>query len=490
MRLDLRPLKPRALAVRTIAEAAPDLATSLGLPPDRRALGLVTATSDDALFTALDQGTKASPADVVYARSFYAGAAHASGPLSGECIGIYAARDPAEIEAALGACLAYLENEAWFYAIAVGGAGRAGGGREVAFYPHVVASTGRYLAPLAGIAVGASMAYLIAPPLESIVGIDAACKAAEVRMTRWFGPPSETNFGGGYLVGDQAACEAAARAFASAVADVCAAPHAARSARGGGEGQSGGESGGQSTMGAPPSRARDGLADAPAAGRFKALATGEHFAAKPDHLTHLVDDASLVVKTHPRIVLRGKIDMLQAELLDAQAVADQEQASGLVGELGELLELARALVGAEVTGKALAPFTLFGMSPDEVRDATHHTHELYGVPFMYPDVRQGPVIAKLNLARAVAREAELAALVAFAADRQEDHDDAGHPGDGGAAAAPPDPSPIAAPTRPDLCLALNRISSALYLLACKYVAGRYDGTRRPRGPVRGWRPPR
>ena len=74
---------------------------ALGLPAERRALGIITATSDDALFTALDQGTKASPADVVYAKSFYAGAAHPSGPLSGECIGIYAARDPAEIDAAL-----------------------------------------------------------------------------------------------------------------------------------------------------------------------------------------------------------------------------------------------------------------------------------------------------------------------------------------------------------------------------------------------------
>ncbi len=107
------------------------------------------------------------------------------------------------------------------------------------------------------------------------------------------------------------------------------------------------------------------------------------------------------------------------------------------------------------------------MTPDEVRDATHHTHELYGVPFMYPDVRQGPVVAKLNLARAIAREAEVAALTAFAPE---------------AATAPP--------LRADICLALNRISSALYLLACKYVAGRYDGSRRPMGPVRGWRPPR
>src|SRR4051794_40685155 len=130
MKLDLIPVKPRALAVRTIPEASPDLAAALGLPIDRRALGLITATSDDALFTSLDQGTKASPADVVYAKSFYAGAAHASGPLSGECIGIYAARDPAEIDAALQACLAYLENEAWFYAVGQGGAGTgAGGGR-------------------------------------------------------------------------------------------------------------------------------------------------------------------------------------------------------------------------------------------------------------------------------------------------------------------------------------------------------------------------
>ncbi len=465
MKIDLRPVKPRALAVRTIPEAAPDLATSLGLPADRRALGIITATSDDALFSALDQGTKASPADVVYAKSFYAGAAHPSGPLSGECIGIYAGRDPAEVDAAVRACLAYLESEAWFYAIAVGGAGE-----DVVFYPHVIASTGRYLAPLAGISVGAAMAYLIAPPLESVVGLDAACKAANVRLAKWFGPPSETNFGGGYLVGEQTACEAAATAFASAIADVCAAPIAERAARGGGEGDPGARAA-ATARARPPSDA----------GRFKALATGERFAIKPDHLTHLVDDASLVVKTHPRIVLRGKIDFLQSAILDAQVTADEDHARGLVGELGELLELARKLVGAEVTGKPLGPIQLFGMSADEVRDATHHTHELYGIPFMYPDVRQGPVVAKLNLARAIAREAEVAALTAFEAIR---------PSDDGSAPAPPAASPIAPPARADICLALNRISSALYLLACKYVAGRYDGSRRPMGPVRGWRPPR
>ncbi|HVU52882.1 MAG TPA: ethanolamine utilization microcompartment protein EutL [Polyangia bacterium] len=438
MKLELVPVKPRALSVRRIDDAAPALAGALGLPPRQRALGLVTATSDDALFASLDQGTKASAAEVVYAKSFYAGSSYPSGPLSGECIGIYAAQDPAEIDAALDACLAYLEHEAWFYAVETAEAP----GRPVIFFPHVIASVGRYLAPLADAPVGSALAYLIAPPLESIVGLDAACKAARTTLGKWFGPPSETNFGGGYLVGDQAACEAAARAFADAIVDVCRAPEGA-------------------------AKPRPALAVDPN-GKYRALQTGERFAAKPDHLTHLFDDASLVPKTHPRIVARGKLDLLQSAVLDAQSAADAESARTLVGELGEILELSRALVGAEVTGKPAPPVRLFGLGDDELRDATHHTHELYGIPFFYPDVRHGPVVAKLGLARGIAREAEVAITAAF-------------PPETGGPAAPP--------ARADLAHALNRISSALYLCACKYVAGRYEGTRRPLGPVRGWRPP-
>jgi ethanolamine utilization protein EutL len=448
VKFDLPPLPPRALAVRTIPDAAPDLARVLDLPAERRALGIITATSDDALFTALDQGTKASPADVVYARSFYAGAAHPSGPLSGESIGIYAARDPAEIDAALTACLAYLENEAWFYGVPL-----AGAATPVAFYPHVVASVGRYLAAQADVRVGSALAYLIAPPLESVIGLDAACKGARVRVAKWFGPPSETNFGGAYLSGDLPACEAAARAFAAAIVDVCQAPIA-------GDPRS-------TARGTGHSQAAAALATT-ADGKYRALDTGERFSEKPDHLTHLRDDQSLVPKTHPRIAARGKLDLLQSALLDAQVAADADGAPALVGELGEILELARALVGAEVTGQAVPPPALWGMSGDQIRDATHHTHELYGVPFMYPDVRQGPVVAKLALARAVAREAELAALAAF-------------PPAAGLATA--------LPARPDLAHALNRISSALYLLAVRYVAGLYQGGRRPFGPVRGWKPP-
>ena len=46
------------------------------------------------MYVALDEATKHAPVDVIFARSFYAGAAHASGRLSGEILGVLAAAEP------------------------------------------------------------------------------------------------------------------------------------------------------------------------------------------------------------------------------------------------------------------------------------------------------------------------------------------------------------------------------------------------------------
>jgi ethanolamine utilization protein EutL len=436
---NLTPIRPEILALRVIPDADPRLCEQLGVPAEHhgRALGLVTCTSDDALYVALDEGTKAARVEVVYARSFYAGAAHASGPLSGEVIGVYAADDPAEIQAALTALERSLAESAWFYAADAAG--------QLAFFPHVVSSCGRYLAQLAGVPVGTPLAYLIAPPLESVVGLDAALKAAPVKLVKWFGPPSETNFGGGYLTGSLPDCEAAAHAFAAAVVDVARTPRSAsRSARAAGE-----------------SLARSEIPRKPVEGgkrRYRVLATGEELADKPEHLTHLVDDQSLVPKTHPRMDLRGALDLAEGMILDAQVAADEAGQRGLVGELEEALGLVRRIVGAEVTGRPLGDWTLMGMDAEKLRWASHHTFELYGVPFMYPSVRHGRPVSRLYLARAQIREAERALLRAI-------------------------------PERSDLLQALNRLSSALYVMTCKSVAGRYDPARRPLGPVKGWVPP-
>jgi len=112
----LAPIVPTVLSVRRLPGADPSLLAAYGADPTRHvALGLVTCDQDDALYVALDEATKHAAVDVVFARSFYAGSAHASGRLSGEILGVLAAADPQSIEDGLAALLACLEHDACFY---------------------------------------------------------------------------------------------------------------------------------------------------------------------------------------------------------------------------------------------------------------------------------------------------------------------------------------------------------------------------------------
>lgn len=214
----LDPIKPRILAVRTIADVHPAYANRLGLREDQRSIGMITCTIDDALYASLDEATKMAEVEVVYARSFYAGSAHASGALSGEIIGILAAVDPSVVRSGLDACISYAEQKAWFYS--------AREDDSIVFFPHTISRSGSYLSQQAGVAEGTPMAYLIAPPIEACYAVDAALKAADVELKVWWEPPSETNFAGALLVGTQSACEAACSAFQDAVLDVAAHPAA------------------------------------------------------------------------------------------------------------------------------------------------------------------------------------------------------------------------------------------------------------------------
>ncbi|MDO5092126.1 MAG: ethanolamine utilization microcompartment protein EutL [Propionibacteriaceae bacterium] len=212
----LEPVKPTILATRLIANVDRSLAERMKLAPRHRSLGLLTCDIDDSFYVALDEATKFADVDVVYARSFYAGAAHASGPYSGEVVGMLAGSSPAEVRAGMDACISYAQDQAWFYT-----ADDAG---KLTFFAHLISATGSYLSREAGIALGTPMAYLIAPPLEAVYGIDLALKAAEVELREYFEPPSPTNYSGGRLTGTQSACRAACSAFQEAVLAVARGP--------------------------------------------------------------------------------------------------------------------------------------------------------------------------------------------------------------------------------------------------------------------------
>ena len=92
------------------------------------------------------------------------------------------------------------------------------------YLAQTVSRSGSFLSKEAGVPIGTPLAYLIAPPLESMYAMDAALKAADVVLCKLYNPPSETNFGGGLLSGTRSACEAACEAFRTAVAEVAANP--------------------------------------------------------------------------------------------------------------------------------------------------------------------------------------------------------------------------------------------------------------------------
>ena len=417
----LEPIKPEVPAYRILPAVHPALAARLGLEGGQRSAGLITCTIDDCLYAALDHGTKHAPVEVVYAKSFYAGSAHASGPFSGEIIGIFAGEEPESVSTALQAALRYLRDEAWFYA--ADPASRCG------FFPHVIPSVGRYLAKVADCPPGTPMAYLIAPPIEAQLGLDAALKAADVALNAWFPPPSETNFSGGLLTGALPAVQAAARAFQETVLDLAARPHSL------------------SPLPEVEQLAeRFGKAAAAPRARFRLHGSGMAVPEKPAGYTHLFDDLSLVPKTHPAIRLRGRLDLLQAQALETAVVARAAGRADTASALEEVLQFLRALLAAEVTGRPVPELALAGLSAEDLHRVSHDTTGYLGVGWVLPEPAMGALVSKLNLLRAACREVEIAAQEQLAASG---HVDAGD--------------------QARMLHGLNRLSNALYVLVCREV---------------------
>lgn len=209
-------IRVNVLTSKIVANVHEQLAKELGLTTDQRCIGFVTADCDDVAYIALDEATKMADVKVVYAKSFYGGAANANTKLAGEVIGIIAGSGPGEVKSGLNALISAAENGASFIS--------ANEDDSVVYLAHCISRTGSYLSQVAGISARQALAYLIAPPEEAIYGLDAALKAAEVRLVAFYGPPSETNFGGGLLTGSQSACKAACEAFTAAVCSVAENP--------------------------------------------------------------------------------------------------------------------------------------------------------------------------------------------------------------------------------------------------------------------------
>ena len=163
-------------------------------------------------------------------------------------------------------------------------------------------------------------------------------------------------------------------------------------------------------------------------------------ARKPEHMTNL-NARELVCKTHPRIVLRGRLDTLESEILVLETACDPAWRS----PLNDALLLTRAVLAAEVREAPLAPWTLDGMTAEEVHRCSHHPESFGFGGHILPAPEHGLLAAQLNRLRALTRETELAAVQAFWDGQKV--------------------------TREDLVLALNRLSSYFYVLQLRAARG-------------------
>lgn len=164
---------------------------------------------------------------------------------------------------------------------------------------------------------------------------------------------------------------------------------------------------------------------------------------KPEEMTHLRGNL-LVKKSSPRIAFRGKLDSLEAAILEAQALAHRQNAPAVRDGLGEVLEQMHLVLGAEVKDQPLEEVPILGMDQARLRQVSHNVKGAFGIDHPIPSWEMGELALRLNTLRTQVRETELAAAVAFEA---------------------PGETP-----RPDIIRALNRLSSAVYILFCKLLA--------------------
>ncbi|MHB8170106.1 MAG: hypothetical protein ACYDG6_00970 [Thermincolia bacterium] len=176
-------------------------------------------------------------------------------------------------------------------------------------------------------------------------------------------------------------------------------------------------------------------------------ATGEKLAEKPEYMTHLRGTA-LVLKNHTRIRFRGKLDSFEAILINTIDAVGSEGYGELAADLGQMLEFSRQMMRADVLEQPLPPLTFRGLTPQEIREQSHHPQKHYGLAHLFPQPGQGPLMAQLNFLRTQSRELELAAIDAFY-------------GNGSTV------------ERPDILMALNRFSSMVYLMMLQMASGRY-----------------
>ncbi|MCL2066368.1 MAG: hypothetical protein FWG99_02745 [Treponema sp.] len=148
-----------------------------------------------------------------------------------------------------------------------------------------------------------------------------------------------------------------------------------------------------------------------------------------------------VSKNHPRIIFRGALDSLEADILEAQLLAAEQGEEFFRNALEEVLSFVRDIMSAEVNGRAFTVDSLFGLTLEQLHEQSHRVKDFFGFHHPVPSHTMGALPLRLNTLRTRVRETEINAVKAFSSGPEQNREDIVH--------------------------AMNRLSSAVYWLFCR-----------------------
>lgn len=178
-------------------------------------------------------------------------------------------------------------------------------------------------------------------------------------------------------------------------------------------------------------------------------ATGAFFTSKPEHMTQLTGN-KLVPKNHLRIIFRGKLDSLQSLIIRNQtAIAKNPRRSKLLEDLEDILKILQNIMRCDVLDEPFTIERIIGLTHAELREHSHNPMKFYNIRQMIlPHYTMGEEYAILNQIRTAIRECEISAVNAYQVGNDYTHQ--------------------------DILEEFNRLSSALHIMMCKYLAGEYN----------------
>lgn len=164
---------------------------------------------------------------------------------------------------------------------------------------------------------------------------------------------------------------------------------------------------------------------------------------KKEHMT-CIRRGEYAPKDCRAIQFRGALDTLDAHFAYGAALARERGDEETAQKLYQLRGVSQKIMAADVSRMPLMDDSYMGMPGDEIHELSHNPKRL-GVEHMLGRTELSPVLAYVNLIRTAARTAEREAVGLFVHGEEIE--------------------------REDILQALNRLSSALYVLMCQIRAG-------------------